>query len=630
MGACKRRLFIGILCLEWLVSAAGAAIAQEQWRAIFPEQRRIQVRSPSQMPVARLPDLPPPPTVSDRLEFGQTLEMSLDDAIRIALANSEVIRVLAGTRASSSGRTIYDPAISNTQIDDARARFDPAIRQFNNLFNRDRVPGAIPSNDPAGARIVDNTGHDYSLSLGAEKTGVTGGTAGLGVNTIDATNAANFPLNPQSRSNVELSYVQPLLKGAGCRVNLAPIVIARIDTERSFFQMKESVQRLVVGVIEAYWAVVFARTDLWARQQQVAQGQEGYNFADAQFRTGRRAVGDVAQARSALANFRANLVGARANLLQREAALREILGLPPEDGMQIVPVTPPVTERLEIDWNEAVALTEEFRPDLIELKLILEADEEQLLLADNLALPQVDAVARYHWNGLEGRTPNRSYLAADPNEFTGWQVGVNFSVPLGLRKSRAALRQRELVIMRDRANLHQGLHNAAHALAASYRRLDQFYDQYKAFQEARIAARLDLNSRMAEHQSGRPTLYLNVLQAITTWGNSVSAESQTLAQYNSELAALELETGTVLESHGIRFTEERFGSIGPTGRLFPDRCYPRDLLPDTDVETYRRGTEPSESVFDLEDPLAPYRDRARKAPLPPPARQPDPVLPEIP
>ena len=122
-------------------------------------------------------------------------------------------------------------------------------------------------------------------------------------------------------------------------------------------------------------------------------------------------------------------------------------------------------------------------------------------MAENDALPSVDLNGLYRWNGLEGRTPDREIVSSAPGQFTEWQLGVNFSVPLGLRRARAALRERELVILRDRANLEQGLHNAIHELAANYRNLDQFYDQYLAYQEARAAAQNNLEAQAATYRT---------------------------------------------------------------------------------------------------------------------------------
>ena len=72
--------------------AAPFAAAQHLHNFIFPEQRTIQDRDPSELPSARIPDMPPPATVDDLQEDLESFEISLDEAIRIALANSEVVR----------------------------------------------------------------------------------------------------------------------------------------------------------------------------------------------------------------------------------------------------------------------------------------------------------------------------------------------------------------------------------------------------------------------------------------------------------------------------------------------------------------------------------------------------------
>src|SRR5207245_914806 len=147
-----------------------------------------------------------------------------------------------------------------------------------------------------------------------------------------------LPLNPQTRSSIQLSYTQPLLQGAGVRVNLAPIVIARLNTERSFFQFKDNVQQSVRGVIQAYWSLVFARTDTWARRRQVEQGEQALLRAEGKFRAGLADVSEVAQARTALANFKATLIGSQANVLNQEAALANIMKLDP--ATHLIPLSP--------------------------------------------------------------------------------------------------------------------------------------------------------------------------------------------------------------------------------------------------------------------------------------------------
>ena len=175
--------------------------------------------------------------------------------------------------------------------------------------------------------------------------------------------------------------------------------------------------------------------------------------------------------------------------------------------------------------------------------------------------------------------------------------------------------------MRDRANLDQGMHSASYDLDQSLRNLAQYYAQYRAFSEARQAAWLNLDFQMADYGAGRSTLYLNVLQAIVDWGNSVNAEAQALANYNTELANLERQTGTILESHGIRMLEEQYCSIGPLGRVFRDRPYPKSSPPGANAGHYPPGTEPSEKSLKIEEPVLPHRDEAPPdAPMPAPGR----------
>lgn len=571
-----------------------------------PEQRSIDVRTPPQLMVTPLPDLPRPATVTNPEPDAAEQNLSLDEAIRITLQNSEVVRVLAGVTAVSSGQTIYDPAIANTVIDQEQGRFDPNL-DFNNRWNRVETPrGEFATFSPALATITGERHDEYVGRLGLSQTNALGGTASLEFNDRRTLiQPGTFPLNPENRYDLTLNYTQPLLQGGGLAPNIAPIVIARINTERSFYQLKGSLQDSVRGVIEAYWALVFARTDAWARRQQVQQGQAAYDRADARMRVGpglQGAAAEVAQTRLALANFKANLIAADASVLQREAALKNIMGLPPSGTPRLIPVTPPNRTRLPLNWTELCRLASERRPDIIERKLIIETDYQRLIQAQNGALPQLDAFSFYRWNGLEGTTPNGSHLTTQGGEFTDWTIGLNFSMPVTLRQGRAVLRQQELTLIRDRANLEQSLHATVHELAASTRDLDQFYDQYEAQKEARAAARSNLELQAAEFTAGR-SIFLNVFQAIADWGNTVSAEAQALAQYNTELAVLEQRTGTILDTHGIQFYEDRFASKGPLGCLAPKPFYPSDMRPGPNMPLYPTGNEPAENSFELRPPV---------------------------
>lgn len=622
-----------LLFLLAAVGGCGVAPRDVVHNIVMPEQRTIEHRDTEELPAVPIPANIAPKTVMHARPELTDWPLSLDDAIRIALEQTRVVRVLAGaTAATPSGQTIYDAAITNTTIDQAKAAFDPTLK-FNNQWSRTNTPSGVnDSIDPQRTDIISTPTTAYLGTLGVTKTNVLGGQWGatLTENPTHFTGpgaiispflpAISFPLNPQNASNFNLSYTQPLLQGAGFRVNTAPIVIARLNTEMSFFQYKDSVQEMVRGVIEAYWNLVNARTDVWAKMQQVEASKEAY------LRLRTRMIldadkADVAQALVAYTQYKANLIAAEANVLTREGALRNIVGLPPSDDKFIIPVSLPTFKRLDPEWDKLVQLAEASRPDIIELKIIIEAEQQRLLQAESQVLPQLNAVGSYQWNGLTGIMPNGDSLTAPGGSYGSWTLGVTFSVPLGLRQGRAQVRQEKLLILRDRANLDQGLHNAIHELTLTVRDLDSAYEQYLAYKEMRAAAEDNVKVQKAKVDAGiKGFILLNYLQAISDWGNAVTAEAAALLSYNVALANMERRTGTILRTHGLVFNEERFRAAGPL--LLHQRPYPAAQPPAGNPQNYPASDRPAENSFNLVAPSASQLPPAKNAPqpFPPPDR----------
>lgn len=601
---------LSILPLAVVASVPQSAYGQpltEPRACIYPEQRDLAYRPPLAFPEAETPPVTAIPTVTDPLRGRPTYLLSLNEVLRIAICNCQVVRVMNSVTATSTGNTVYDPAIINTQIDEARGRFDPRLTLQNNARRTDGPSVVADAIDPAQARFIGAANESTTTDAALSKTGAGGGTATLGMRaTRSEADRFGLLLNPQTNSALDLTFTQPLLRGRGTGPNLAPIVLARIDTERSVYQLQDSVQSLVRSVVDGYWGIVFARTDLWARQQQIKQLEFAYDYFSAQKKSGRGDLGDTAQALVSLSNFRASLITAEADLINREEALSNALGIPPGSGLKIIPSTPPSTERFSGNLTALLAAGEQNRPDIVNAKLVLEADRQRLLLAKNNTLPQVDANALYRWNSLQGTTPNGTRITSQGGEFADWLLGANLSVALGVRSERAGLRRAELSLARDGALLEQQIHAMTHDIAASVRTLEQLYQQYKAFGRVRSAAEVNLRRQFDLFSVGgirtEPVTYLNVLLAVTDWGNSISNEARSLTSYNAELARLDELVGVILQRHGIRFWEIDFASQGP--RYFgPAPAYPSRLPPTQPSSNYPNGDKASEESFDLKSSL---------------------------
>ena len=275
---------------------------------------------------------------------------------------------------------------------------------------------------------------------------------------------------------------------------------------------------------------------------------------------------DVAQSRSALAGLRANLMPPEADVLQRKAALRNILGLPPYEPCSCVPGPRHRTNRLVADWERIAAVAAQQRPDLIELKLILEADQQQLLVAQQQRPAAGRCDGLYRWNGLEGRRPaaTESHPPRAVPPIGRWaSTSPCHWAAAGRRPASPAGVDPGPRPGQSRPGPARGVHDLATSSATSI-----VLRAVPGVRRAREAARVNLDRQAAAFRAGR-TILLNVLQAIADWGNSVSAEAQTLAQYNTELAGLERTTGTILETHGVRFIRNIFSSWTSRSRVSP-------------------------------------------------------------
>ena len=553
-----------------LASFTQLAQAQNLASLVFPEQKTIAVRDPAELPATPIPMIPPPPTVA---EWGTELEprlMTLDEAIRLALANSTVVRVLAGVTAVSSGKTIYDTAAANTRIDQERAQFDPRV-QVQNSFNRIDSPGAssirsIRSRQPSVdcARMI--TG--WTSVLPSRPSPVATSTW---ESTRFPVSSTNLAAHPETRSSLTMDYTQPLLQGGGDRGERRPDR-AGPDRYGTVFlpiqgQRAESGAERDRGLL----GLVSARTDLWIRDQQVKQLEQSYQRTEAQFRLGIISNSIFAQLKVSLASFTAARIAARGTVLQREAALRNVLGLPPSDLAEIIPTTPPLRERVEMAWEPLVMLAWDGAGHHR-----AEADPRGRR-AGAIAGSQSGVAQPGRRSTLSLERPRRGIAQRQSHRVppgpvhrlvTGRQLLCADWAEGGARSTAAAGIE---IVARSRQSRTRYASDSA-PTGAEPAQSGKLFEQYEAFAEMRVAARANLEQQLAEYRVQR-IIFLNVLLAITDWGNAVSNEAQSLLQYNSELANLELQTGTILETHGVRFFEERFGRSAP-GPLRSAGAYP--------------------------------------------------------
>jgi outer membrane protein TolC len=388
----------------------------------------------------QLPRLVKPRTTNDP-EAQEIWPMTLQQAIRIGLDNSEIVRVIAfGAQgipiggfeptplnsgasagvASSLGagtlQSVYDPAILETNIATALSTFDTAFTTSllwgSNVtpFNNGVQGGSLTL---TGTKFpIISVNDSYTFQAGLSKQTETGATLGIVHNIAWSYQNSSFLVWPSAfTTNLQLTLTQPLLGSAplpgqaagrpvGLEANRAPIVIARLNADAAVWRFKAEIMAHVRSVEQQYWNLAQSHVQLWSADRAVALAQGILDRERVELVVGKGTIADVAEAEQRLEQFNLDLVTRTSDVITTERQLRNILGLPPADNRRIIPVTPPAEARLEPDWDISLAQMLNFQPDIVQQQILVRVAELQLLIARNQLLPQLSLNALYQFNGL--------------------------------------------------------------------------------------------------------------------------------------------------------------------------------------------------------------------------------------
>lgn len=395
----------------------------------------------------QMPKVHKPRTTNDP-EAEEVWPMTLQEAIRIGLDNSEIVRVIpfgaqgipiggfepsplnTGSGAGAAGQlgagtlqSVYDPAIQETQIAQALSVFDTAFTT-SLTWNKSTQPvnntltGGLAS---IGARnVVLQIQDTANFQMGLSKRTATGGQINITHNVQWLYQNNIFQTYPSVyTTNIQMQLTQPLMGSAplpgqaigsapavGLEANRAPIVIARLTADAAVWVFKAEVMAHVRSIEQQYWSLAQQHVQLWSSEKAVELAREIVNREQAELVVGKGTVADVAEAQQRLEQFNLDLVTKTSDVITTERQLRNILGLPPADNRRIIPVTPPAEARLEPDWDSSLAQMVTFQPDIVQQQLRVRIAELQLLIARNQLLPQLNLNLLYQLNGLGQQLDN--------------------------------------------------------------------------------------------------------------------------------------------------------------------------------------------------------------------------------
>lgn len=512
------------------------------------------------MPLQGAPTPAPMPGVlTGDLGAPTELPLSLDDAIRMGLNNSGVVRVLSGGTVAAAEATIYDAETAEARARAALAAFDPNLTSsyYANWINQ-------PPDSVFGPGLAEPTRRDEAgFAAAVSKPWITGTETRVGYNP--PLGYLYLPLgtsgfNPLYESNTEFTVRQPLLKGSGVAVNKAPIRIAHLRRDQTVLQTQQAAMASVRSITEAYWELYSASAALRSLEEVVPLLDRVVYIEKERMNAQRSVRADVAKVQSQFHAVMQQTVQARSAKVQRELVLRNLLGLPPVDGSIICPTSHPLEAPVTIDVSASTATAMELRPDLIRQRLLVRTREQELLAAKNLGLPQLDAVGLYRWNGV-GERLDDSLDQMFGTQYSDWQTSLTLSVPLGRRAAAAGIRAATLQLSREKAMLQQATHSTSHLINSLVREAEYTYQLY-AEAAARLQANVDwLEGAKIRYENPPPSgddwllaATNDYLTALRSQADAATDKQIYLARYNAVLARLHEAMGTILRDQSVQWS----------------------------------------------------------------------------
>lgn len=603
-----RKLRFGLMAV-WIAAVLGCAARTRPPRFAEPRddshqhyrQVALAIEEPD-LPVPGNPqvyaNLPPRPIEADLMP--EYWNVSLGEAVELALANSEVLRDLSGTviRAPQAVETIHRPALQEvdprTGVPAALSRFDA---RFDSLVRGQKVDSGINSllyGGPTGSILnQDLFGWESVLS---KRSAV--GTLFSVRQTIDydANNALTNLFSSAWNVNAEVGVRQPLLQNFGAQYNRIAgpdggpgfyngVLVARTSTDISLAEFELGLRNFVSDVENAYWDLYYAYRLLDARIAARDAGLETWQRIRAQLAHGHMGADKEAQARVQYFQFQREvqnaltgrlISGTRGNngatggafnssggVYVAERRLRLLLGLPLVDGRLIRPADEPPLSRVVFDWDELRDESLVRRPELRRQRWVVKRRELELVASRNFIKPRLDAVGIYRWTGFGHDLLNsqRGKPAFDNafdeltgGDFQGWTVGAELSVPLGFRQGHTAVRHAELLLARERSLLHEQERQVIEGLIGALAEVDRAYTVAQTELNLFLAAQRQLQAIDAAYRAEEQSLFV-LLDAQRQLAAAQGDYYRARVEYALAVKNVHVEAGTLLDYDQVYLAE---------------------------------------------------------------------------
>ena len=481
-----------------------------------PQYQRITQQPPEVQPS------PPVPVVTEI----DGVELTLNDVIILGLENNRTIK-----------NQYLDRIVQRQDLIVAEDKFNPNFTPNLSINWSDITQGnsTVMTNGlrlSAGLVIKIPTGGELNMSwVGQRQQQNYQGSGGSDRDVL--------------RQNLELAFKQPLLRGAGQRVNRADIEIARITETINLLDLKSTLIDKTTEIIISYRRVLQAQEEVKIDLQALENAKKTVENTQFLIDAGRIAKAELITVQSQVADQEIALLSSRNNLRQRRLDLLELLDIDEDVNIiasQNLEIQPPT---LDIDRIRQSIL--EHQPSYLKAKLNLENAKTQLVIDENKRRWNIDLETVVRHDPAPYANNNKTQLSA----------GLTFSKALGDRSIERDFQRSRVDVLKLENDLKETIQKVNTEVTKNLQDIELNFKKVELSRRATNLAELQLSNEVEKIKLGfQGRRLLDLVDFQSKLNEAQNNELNAKIEYLNALTNLDKSLGITLDNLGITLEQQ--------------------------------------------------------------------------
>ncbi|MGL5131314.1 MAG: TolC family protein, partial [Planktothrix sp.] len=347
------------------------------------------------------------------------------------------------------------------------------------------------------------------------------------------------------RQNLALTFKQPLLRGAGQKVNRVDIEVARLTENINLLDLKSILIDKITEIIISYRRVLQTQEQVKIAFQSLENAKKEVENTQVFIDAGRKPRADLITVQAQVARGEISLLSSRNSLKQQQLELLKLLDI--DEDVNIIASDQVEIQPQTLDFDQIRQSGLENQPSYLKAKLDLEKAKTQLILAENNRRWNINLETSFIHQPAPEITENTTDLRA----------GLNFSKALGDRSIERDFKESQVNVLKAENNLIEARQNVDINVSQDLQDIESNLKKVELARRVTELAQLQFFNQVDKIKLGvEGATLLDLVRFQSDLDDAKNNELNAKIEYLNALTNLEKNLGITLDTLGITLEQQ--------------------------------------------------------------------------